>query len=395
MWNKRLTVFALVVLSMTLQVQGQTSCIAWTALPQAGTPADTAYRKGISAAFTGLIGDCLIMAGGCNFPDLPASDGGVKRYYSNVYAITPVACDVTWRQIGQLSAPMAYGIALPTDYGLAFIGGTGPGGPASTVYELRLSEDGSVAQWYDLPPLPVTVDNMAGARLGHRLYIVGGNADGVPSRRVFSLSLDSLAVGWREEPSMPGEPRVQPVAIALQYRGETCLYVFGGFAAGTTDRAPSVSLTALRYMPSVRRWEQVAAPVDEQGRAVSLGGAAGYAINDTMALCLGGVDKDIFWDALVREHLLAQARVVGNDSLVTVLQKVGYDYMTHAPVWYRFNHRILRYSAVTDRWKVIDQTSIAARCGAALAGRDSTFYYLGGELKPGIRTPNFWKAQLK
>ena len=32
--------------------------------------------KGVSASFAGLIDDKLLIAGGCNFPDIPAADGG-------------------------------------------------------------------------------------------------------------------------------------------------------------------------------------------------------------------------------------------------------------------------------------------------------------------------------
>lgn len=388
-------VLGLTATSLTLQAQLRTGDIVWTPLPRTGAPADTAYRKGVSAAFAGLIGDHLVLAGGCNFPDRPAADGGAKRYYDDVYVLAPGTDGQAWIRAGHMPDAAAYGVALPTDKGLAFIGGTGPDGPSAGARELRLSADGRTAQWKDLPPLPVTVDNMAGARLGRRLYVAGGNADGTPSQRVFSLSLDSLTAGWREETPMPGEPRVQPVAAALRHGGEMCLYVFGGFAAAAADRAPSVSLTALRYVPSARRWEQIAAPADERGEAIALGGGAGYALGDTAALCLGGVDKDIFLAALRREQRLAQARATGDDSLAATLQAAGRDYMTHKPAWYRFNRRVLRYSAAADRWTTVNRADQAARAGAALTGKGTTFYYLGGELKPGIRTPDLWQGQYR
>ena len=151
----------------------------------------------------------------------------------------------------------------------------------------------------------------------------------------------------------------------------------------------------VRYVPSARRWEQVAAPADERGEAIALGGGAGYALGDTAALCLGGVDKDIFLAALRREQRLAQARATGDDSLAATLQAAGRDYMTHEPAWYRFNRRVLRYSAAADRWTTVDRADQAARAGAALTGKGTTFYYLGGELKPGIRTPDLWRGQYR
>ena len=35
--------------------------------------------QGVSACYAGSIGHTLVMAGGCNFPDVPAADGGAKR----------------------------------------------------------------------------------------------------------------------------------------------------------------------------------------------------------------------------------------------------------------------------------------------------------------------------
>ena len=43
-------------------------------------------EKGVSACFAGTAGNSLVMAGGCNFPDTPAAEGGRKRYYQGIYA---------------------------------------------------------------------------------------------------------------------------------------------------------------------------------------------------------------------------------------------------------------------------------------------------------------------
>lgn len=40
--------------------------------------------KGISASFAGLIDEKLIVAGGCNFPDTAAADGG-KKYFTRTF----------------------------------------------------------------------------------------------------------------------------------------------------------------------------------------------------------------------------------------------------------------------------------------------------------------------
>lgn len=382
---------ATVIAVAAAPVRGQS--LAWTRLAPPAV-ADTSYAKGVSAAYCGMAGGRVVLAGGCNFPARAAADGGAKRFYADVFTGTPHGKRIDWQRAGELPAPAAYGVTLPTDEGLALIGGTTPDGPTAAALELRPAGGGARVSRHALPALPVAVDNATGARVGRRLYVVGGNAAGHPSRRVFSLHLDSLAAGWCEEPPLPGEPRTQAVAVALSHRGESCLYVFGGFAAGGNGRAASLSLASLRYRPSARRWETAATPTDAEGRPVSLGGGAGLALGDTAAICLGGVDKDIFLAALRREERLAEARARGNDSLAAALQAAGRSYMTQPAAWYRFNRHVLLYSAAADSWTVAGEAPQAARAGAALTGHGTTLYWLGGELKPGVRTPDVWRADL-
>ncbi len=376
------------------QAQPPAESVEWTSLPTVAEVADTAYAKGVSAAYAGLVGDSIVLAGGCNFPGVAAADGGRKVFYADVFVRPFSDTSGGWTRIGRLPGASAYGVALPTDRGLALVGGSGADGPLASAYELAWSPDGRGLRRNPLPALPRTVDNMSGARVGRRLYVVGGNVGGTPSCRMFSLHLDSLAAGWREEPPFPGEPRVQPVAVALRRGGETCLFVFGGFAVGGAGRDASLSLASLCYVPSARRWEPVATPVDERGEPLSLGGGAAYAVNDTVAVCLGGVDKDIFLNALRREQRLADARRDGDAAAVENLQAAGRRYMTMPAADYRFNRRVLRYSAAADRWAVVAQADQAARAGAVLAGRGDTFCWMNGELKPGVRTPAVWQGRL-
>ena len=58
---------------------------------------------------------------------------------------------------------------------------------------------------------------MAGAVVGHILYVVGGNCEGVATQKVWSLDLKNTEKeGWKEEPSIPGIARVQPIAATLE-----------------------------------------------------------------------------------------------------------------------------------------------------------------------------------
>ena len=93
-------------------------------------------------------------------------------------------------------------------------------------------------------------------------------------------------------------------------------------------------------------------------------------MNDSLILCMGGVNKDIFLSAL-----RAPAK----------------DYLLHPAEWYRFNRKVLVYDVRSDEWQEITETSSTARAGAALVGIGNRFFSINGELKPGIRTPEIIK----
>lgn len=46
---------------------------------------ESGYALGVSGCYAGKLGDFLLMAGGCNFPDKPVSEGGIKHYYKGIY----------------------------------------------------------------------------------------------------------------------------------------------------------------------------------------------------------------------------------------------------------------------------------------------------------------------
>ena len=43
--------------------------------------------QGVAAPFAGMSGYELIVAGGCNFPEVPAAEGGEKRFYADIFAL--------------------------------------------------------------------------------------------------------------------------------------------------------------------------------------------------------------------------------------------------------------------------------------------------------------------
>ena len=75
---------------------------------------DYPIAKGVSAPFAGFIKNWLIVGGGCNFPTIPAAEGGKKAYYNQCYALDIHATSPRWKRISDLPCSVAYGCSVET-----------------------------------------------------------------------------------------------------------------------------------------------------------------------------------------------------------------------------------------------------------------------------------------
>lgn len=348
------------------------------------------FSLGVSACYAGTLGDQLIMAGGCNFPEIPAAEGGKKKFYKGIYAADCTGDSVfVWRKVGELPVAAAYGATISIADGLVLVGGMSADGALSSVFHLSLSEDKQRVILDTLRSLPFTMDNMAGTTVNHTLFLMGGNVNGQPSKSLYSFLYTKPDSPWVQEAPFPGEARIQPVCVGQPKDGS--LYVWGGFAPAVNGRAATLSTDGYRYSVEKRTWEEIGVPVGDDFIPVSLGGGIAYSMNDSLIVCTGGVNKEVFLSALRREERLKEA-IASSDSLqVDSLKAVVKESMTRPSEWYRFNDKILVYHTLKNVWTEMGRCTAMARAGAAMVGGDWGFYSISGELKPGIRTPEINK----
>lgn len=129
---------------------------------------DYPIRKGVSAPFAGFAGSTLIVAGGCNFPDKPAAEGGKKVYYSQIYSLTPGNTSKQWQEQTPLPIPVAYGASIETKDGLVCIGGMNNDSTSTAVFRIEISHSNpETVLISNLPSLSVGIDNAAAARIGN------------------------------------------------------------------------------------------------------------------------------------------------------------------------------------------------------------------------------------
>ncbi len=107
-------------------------------------------------------------------------------------------------------------------------------------------------KWEQLSPAPLARTEVAAARVGGRIYVVGGfESGGVPSRAVESF--DPARRRWETVPPLP---------ITLNHVGAVAwdgrLYVIGGYTDLPGRGVGQISRRLFRYDPRTRRWTELA-----------------------------------------------------------------------------------------------------------------------------------------
>lgn len=349
-------------------------------------------KEGISAAFGGILGDAVIVAGGCNFPEISAANGGKKVYYDRIYALRkPERKKISWETVGHLPVQVANGASVTLPEGVVCIGGCNQDKALDGVWLLNWGPKDSTIVVKDLPRLPVAMDNLAAATDGRNIYVAGGNINGVPGKCFFVLE-GVEAQEWKELPVYPGPVRLQPVAVVLKQK----FYLMGGFQPVVGDRESVVATNGLVYSPEEKKWSEAGEimPENEAGPR-GLVGAAGLALDDKTAVFQGGVDYTVFKSAIENALLQKKAAASGRQDVLERLKQEQSMYMKHVPNWYKFNRRLLVFRPETGEWYSAGDWEEIARAGAVMVLYKNKLVIINGETKPGIRSAGVYLLDWK
>ena len=366
---------------------------------------DSAYAKGVSGHIAGeLLPGQLVMAGGCNFPDRPAREGGAKRYYSEIYAADYLgamyaACeakasevDMGWKLVGHLPQPTAYAAFQQYFSQLIVAGGQSEAGELRDAYIIQLSDSLGV-EITPLPSLPEPRSGMASALIENVLYLIGGRVNGKLSNTVLSLDLSRPQKEWREETPYPHSPFLKLVAMTNQDESDTSssvpyLSVMGSFTGvDEPDQRVQADVTYMTYTPQTKQWQTYKIAPDDPIAAHGFGG--GYASRCEPSFS-GGVRADLFVTALQREKDLKAAKAKGNRRLVKKLQAEQRAYLSHDPAWYGFCSDWYSFDRSRGRGEAKSEFHFDGRADAVYLDRYSCAMagmLIGGETMPGVRTP--------
>ena len=189
--------------------------------------------QGVAAPFAGVLGNDLVVAGGCNFPEIPAAEGGAKRFYAEIFALD-LSDPHGWLKLGELPKPLAYGATVAVPEGLVCIGGTSDGKTSESAVYLLTSQNLKTSKPQSLPSLPIGLDQHAAVYDNGTIYVAGGQIDGKPNRSIFALEYGKNAKKWVEMfQTTDDEARLQPCLVVQNGEIGQELYLFGGFDPAT------------------------------------------------------------------------------------------------------------------------------------------------------------------
>ncbi|MFW6163999.1 MAG: sodium:solute symporter family transporter, partial [Planctomycetota bacterium] len=370
--------------------------LTWKELPQLPPAPGHAKQVGVAGPFAGVHNGALIVAGGANFPEAAPWEGGEKVWWDDVFVLekdgAPAEEWITQESL-KLPRPLAYGAAVSAEGGVMCIGGCDAERCYPDVFLLRWDPDGKTIEAKPLPPLPRPLAFMAAAKIGRRVYVVGGQEamkGARATRHLLVLELsedeDGAAGPWEELPPCPGPPRILPV-VAAQSDGVTdCLYVFSG--RNVAPGQPTEMLTdAWKFHPASKQWTRAADIALPGGDPRCVMAATGIASGANHILVFGGADGRLFREL---ERLGQAIEEAEDDATADELKAKQRDILTNHP---GFSRDILAYHTVTDTWSPAGETPGASQVTTLAVRWDDAIVIPSGEIRPGVRTPKVWQAE--
>lgn len=368
-------ILGLVVLFIVLQSKLVAGQPEWMSPLPDFPVAATETVSGVAAAYMVGSDAGVYVIGGTNYTGLLGSPANEKEFYPNVFRFT----GNEWELSGRLRQPLAHGVAVAWEDGFVYIGGEGRKGSQTDV-DLYRFYPGELPVIESLSSLPEPMDRMAVAVAGPMVYIAGGRANGIASNKLYCMNLDNPDPGWQLVSVFPGEPRIQPVMVAVERFGRTHLYLWGGYAVAADGSTVCVMPDGLLYDTELDSWTSLAPPKDKKGRIISLTGGTMSVWNKTQLIVTGGVDEVLLLHSLLGDNSYGELIFQSNE------------HSSHKPA---FHPKMLVYDIEEKKWKEVLTNRAFARAGAAAAVVNDELLLFQGEEKPGSCTSQSYRMNLK
>ncbi|MDH3652042.1 MAG: sodium/solute symporter, partial [Saprospiraceae bacterium] len=356
----------------------------WSQLPPLPPGSNSSTQPGVAGAFIGVHQDALIIAGGANFPNGPAWEGGSKVYHDDIFVLeNNTDQSKSWVEIPNAKLPrkIGYGLSLSTSYGIICLGGMNAATVSKDAFLLSWNRARRTIEIEVLPDLPVPLANMSGGVIQGMAYVAGSD-EKTGQKYFLRLDLNSPSKMWTRLESWPGSPRTHAYS-AVQNNGESeGLYLIKGRWKGSQLESTRLA-DAYFYNPTTNKWSSVDANSqlldDEIIRSLSAGTAVPNG--SSHILLFGGADGHLL-------NRLERLEVEINESKDSTLRKELIEVRDSLQKNHQgFSRDIWAFHTITETWLKVgilphlpQVTTTAIRWGDEII-------FPSGEIAPCIRTP--------
>ncbi len=225
--------------------------------------------------------DCVLAAGGANFPDKMPWEGGTKVFYREIFLLEKKGA-WTWRKVGDLPEPTAYAAfcASPDQKGLILAGGAN--GEHHLTQVLLIDANGAVSNFS--PPLTTPRAYAGFTTIQGSFAMVGGSdkADATQALDTMTmLVLQNPDAGWKTNEADPDQARI------LAFMGSSDGVLVWGGGCRLFAQAGQPKRDYLEDLQHVTRQGQ---GVSFHGLGDKLAASAGPAVAVNGGFCLVGGD---------------------------------------------------------------------------------------------------------
>lgn len=339
-------------------------------------------QLGLAGAFSGVSNGALIIAGGANFPNVPAWEGGAKVWWEDIYVLLKDQGTFYWADVkSKLPKPAAYGVSIATENGLLCIGGTNQDGQLAEVFQLKWDAIQKTVTYENLGILPSGFQATAGVAIGSNVYISGISKD---ANQLISASISDIqdtgeTISWKTLEGCPGPPRTMMVYTAQSNGEDMCFYQFSG--RSQTKEGTKLLSDSYAFNTESETWINIGnVSVDDHSSHVLMGAPA-ISYGSNSIFIFGGDDGELF---LQRQKLENNISLASTDSQKEKLQEeLKTSFLKHPG----FSQDIIMFNTVTntfDKVGTLPKESPVVTNGILW---DEKVILPSGEIRPGVRSP--------
>ena len=316
--------------------------------------------NGIAGAFTGIIENKLIVAGGISF--IESESGTTEVFHSDILILKENTNE--WIKAGSLISPVAFGSSVTIEGGVLCFGGCYGGRILDDIIYLKWDDSKQKIVPLKCGNLPKSTAYGSAVELNGYIYIADGQSECDPTSaqnsfwRIKTADLLNGKNDWKVLPYWKGQPRASNMMVVQNNGNTECIYIFGG---------KNTSNGETQYLNDL----QIFNPMDfENGKeAWQTGPEMPVYVSSGTAVPVG------------QNHILILSGAV----LSEFAQEIGPSLNRPSG-----NGKMLAFNTITQTWFEAGETPSNPLNTTAVKNNNKIFL-AGGLIKPGTCTPKVWR----